>query len=145
MKVSIVADQNYESECHKVLLSAVRSSFGEHLPSLIEKIKQLEQFSSQGRPRKVALVNQKVVGFIDWVDDEIKWLMVHKDYQNIGVGALLLRGAEAEMLRPVHVLCVKDNEGALRFYKRNGYTVIKDSVQGAMFSIGFENYLLQKA
>ena len=54
----------------------------------------------------------------------LKWLAVDAAHAGQGVGTVLLRAAEhaASAIRPeLFILCAGFNEGALRFYAREGY------------------------
>ena len=142
-QVSIVAQERPE-ECKEVLLSALNTSFGKDCPPLVEAVRRLPRFGSRGRIRRVALVCDRSVGFVDWDEKEIAWLMVRKEFQGLGIGGTLLQEVERGALGHVSVLCVHQNQAALRFYRRHGYEVVNDCVEGKMFGMPFTNYMLQK-
>ncbi|XKM14473.1 N-acetyltransferase [Orbaceae bacterium ac157xtp] len=68
-----------------------------------------------------------VKGFIGLTDNYIAGLFVAKDSQHQGIGKALLN--KAQQLHPVLVTNVyKQNENAVKFYQRNGFEIISESL-----------------
>lgn len=130
--------------CQEVLLSAVSISFGEGNPGILKRICSLDGFSPKKRQRFIARSGDKTVGFVDWLDNRIEWLMVRKEFQHRGIGSVLLDMAEKEIPEFIDLLCVRENIEALKFYESHGYTREKDLVSGRMFGHFFSNIRLVK-
>ncbi|MGY1887384.1 GNAT family N-acetyltransferase [Blastococcus sp. SYSU DS0753] len=76
----------------------------------------------------VAVVDDAVVGFVAFADDELTWLYVHPDVQNRGIGRALVRHllAHADGLGIERVeVTVLDGNPARRLYEREGFTLVE--------------------
>jgi GNAT superfamily N-acetyltransferase len=131
-------------ECAAVALSAFSSSLSRLYPELAPAIARLKRFGRRRRNRLVASVGETIVGFVDWHDATIDWLLVHAQHQGRGIGAALLAAAERRIGRGVGVLCASRNDRALAFYLRAGYRIARSGVMGRMFGVSIENYWLEK-
>ena len=83
----------------------------------------------------VAELDDQIVGFIDyyilpsiwekWNEATINNLFIHKDYQDKGIGSRLLeeviKRTDEIGIVELHVGTEKDNEGAIRLYKKHGF------------------------
>lgn len=83
----------------------------------------------------VAELDDYIVGFIDyyilpsiwekWNEATINNLFIHKDYQGKGIGSRLLeeviKRTDEIGIVELHVETEKDNEGAIRLYKKHGF------------------------
>jgi ribosomal-protein-alanine N-acetyltransferase len=83
----------------------------------------------------VAELDSQIVGFIDyhilpsiwekWNEATINNLFIHKDYQGEGVGSRLLeevvKRTDEIGIVELHVGTEKDNERAIRLYKKHGF------------------------
>jgi ribosomal protein S18 acetylase RimI-like enzyme len=83
----------------------------------------------------VYIKNKKIVGFISLIFYRsvfhrigtalINELVVDSDYRNIGIGKELIeyaiKKAKAKKMDEIEVGVMKDNEGAVKFYKMNGF------------------------
>lgn len=82
----------------------------------------------------VAIEDGKIVAYaavlpLDSESADIESIAVDPDYQNRGIGGILLERIEAEMVSRGYrrsILEVRDrNEAAILFYKRHGYEIIE--------------------
>jgi putative acetyltransferase len=72
--------------------------------------------------------NGEVVGFILWRDDFINHLYLKIDWQGQGIGSALLMGALQNMdSETVNLWTFQSNVKAVAFYKKHGFSVIKES------------------
>jgi len=83
----------------------------------------------------VAMLDDQIVGFIDyyilpsiwekWNEATINNLFIHKDYQGRGIGSRLLedviKRTDEIGIVELHVGTEKDNEKAIRLYKKHGF------------------------
>ncbi|WP_346870571.1 GNAT family N-acetyltransferase [Clostridium sp. UBA5119] len=80
----------------------------------------------------VALVNDKVLGFVAYSDDELAWLYVDPVYKSQGIGKCLVKYVvENNAKRPLCVEVLKRNEPAIHLYKSMGFETT-DICSGAM-------------
>ncbi|MFR0689538.1 N-acetyltransferase family protein [Enterobacterales bacterium AE_CKDN230030158-1A_HGKHYDSX7] len=95
----------------------------------------------------VACSAGEVVGVLDWRDDFIDALHVSPRRQRLGIGAALLRHAEAEIARAGHrqVRLETDtfNRQARAFYARHGYAEV-DFYPDEEWHSGFTTVLMSK-
>ncbi|QRY81085.1 GNAT family N-acetyltransferase [Pseudomonas sp. PDNC002] len=96
---------------------------------------------------RVACIDGEVVGLVDWRDDFIDALHVSPVNQHLGVGAALLRHAEAAIAAAGHadVRLETDtfNQQARSFYRRHGYLEL-DFYPDEEWQSGFTTVLLGK-
>lgn len=62
---------------------------------------------------------------------ELYFIVVSTASRSLGIGTLLLD--DLKLVSPHHCIglnCMKENEGALRFYKRHGFTIVADALGG---------------
>ncbi|WP_061320042.1 GNAT family N-acetyltransferase [Clostridium botulinum] len=80
----------------------------------------------------VALVNDKVLGFVAYSDDELAWLYVDPVYKRQGIGKCLINYVvESTAKRPLCVEVLARNEPAMHLYKSMGFEII-DICSGVM-------------
>lgn len=80
----------------------------------------------------VALVNDKVLGFVAYSDDELAWLYVDPLYKSQGIGKCLAKYVvENTAKRPFCVEVLEKNEPAIHLYKSMGFETI-DICSGEM-------------
>ena len=74
----------------------------------------------------VALDKNKLIGFIQLKDSEVKALYVHKDYLERGIGKVLLKKLEeTSYKKDIKKLKCSSTITAKNFYKKHGYRIIK--------------------
>jgi GNAT superfamily N-acetyltransferase len=78
---------------------------------------------TEGEYILVAKIEDRVIGFVSaWLPDNfIHHLFIMNEYQNNGIGTLLLRSMISVLESPVTLKCLKRNSSAIRFYVRNGW------------------------
>jgi len=69
--------------------------------------------------------NGAVAGFMSLGNDILDHLYVDPDWQNRGVGALLLEHAKRERPDGFQLWVFQENDGARRFYERHGCSLVK--------------------
>jgi ribosomal protein S18 acetylase RimI-like enzyme len=80
----------------------------------------------------VALVNDKVLGFVAFSDDELAWLYVDPVYKSQGIGKCLVNYVVENIAkRPIYVEVLEKNEPAINLYKSMGFE-ITDICSGVM-------------
>ena len=74
----------------------------------------------------LALIEEKIVGMIVYNEMEINQLYVHIDYQEIGIGQILLNKVKAQSSGKLtlYTFEVEVNKKAQRFYEKSGFEVI---------------------
>ncbi|WP_430509767.1 N-acetyltransferase family protein [Gottfriedia solisilvae] len=72
----------------------------------------------------IALIDEKVVGMIAYNEREVSQLYIHRDYQGIGIGQLLLDIVKVHSSGRLRLKTFEVNEKAQRFYEKNGFKVI---------------------
>lgn len=74
----------------------------------------------------VALVKDKVLGFVAYSDNELAWLYVDPLYKNKGVGKCLVKYVVQKITkRPICVEVLKKNEPAINLYKSMGFETVE--------------------
>lgn len=74
----------------------------------------------------VALINDNVVGFVAYSDDEIAWLYVAPDSMRQGVGkSLIMHVIENTTHRPLELEVLVGNNPALYLYETMGFETIE--------------------
>jgi GNAT superfamily N-acetyltransferase len=131
-------------QCREVLLSAALRSFGKISPQIIPHIRDTVGFNARQNSRITASINNRIVGFVDWRANEIKWLMVASGFDRKGIGTNLLNVAATRMPPVIEVICVGSNVMALSFYKKNGFGIVCNNVEGKMFGVQFRNVRLRR-
>lgn len=81
----------------------------------------------------------KVIGFVGLCDNYIAGLFVEPHSQSCGVGKRLLDYVKS-VKRELSLHVYRDNVRAVRFYKREGFTVMSDGVDG---NTGAEEMLME--
>ena len=95
---------------------------------------KLEDFkqSTAGETILVAQDDHTIVGFISiWEKDAIPFihhLFVSPNHQRRGIGKLLMQSLLARLPPPYRLKCVAKNEGALAFYRKQGWIEIGQAV-----------------
>lgn len=76
------------------------------------------------------MVQGHLAGFISvWMPDSfIHHLFIHPEFQRQGVGTLLLEGLPQWGHIRYQLKCLTQNEGALAFYRKNGFTRVGSGV-----------------
>jgi putative acetyltransferase len=82
------------------------------------------RFASSWERMLVALLHDKLSGFLLMSDGHIDMLFMDSAASGKGGGAMLLREAEALGARSLE--CFRDNEGARRFYERHGWRISRE-------------------
>lgn len=72
----------------------------------------------------VALMAEKVVGFVAFTDDELAWLYVSPNCQNQGIGSKLIEFSLNKMKRPAYLEVLAGNP-AKRLYLKKGFELLK--------------------
>ncbi|RCS21377.1 GNAT family N-acetyltransferase [Phyllobacterium salinisoli] len=75
-----------------------------------------------GSPYLVATINRAIIGYANWIGDELMSLFVQPKFQKSGVGTKLLEACETQ----THLSCVKATLSAVEFYGRFGFKVIHE-------------------
>ncbi|MGL5977925.1 MAG: GNAT family N-acetyltransferase [Erysipelotrichaceae bacterium] len=68
----------------------------------------------------VALINEQIVGFIAYHEQEITWLYVAVEVQSQGVGRALLEYVYTYATKPITIEVLVGNRKALRLYQNVG-------------------------
>lgn len=80
----------------------------------------------------VALVNEHVVGFAAYSEDELAWLYVDRSCMRQGIGKSLIKYAVQHIThRPIELEVLVGNDPAVRVYESLGFELIK-TVSGVM-------------
>jgi GNAT superfamily N-acetyltransferase len=79
----------------------------------------------------IAVVGNRVIGFVAASDERIDQLYVHRDYQGAGVGSQMLQWAKENSCGRLHLFTFERNERARRFYEARGFKIV---------ARGFEKY-----
>ena len=86
---------------------------------------QLSAFDTDtvGEFTLVARVDEIAIGFISAYqpDNFIHHLYVSKEYQNQGIGKMLLNAMLENLQSPVRLKCLQKNNAGMAFYERNGF------------------------
>jgi len=139
-----ISDFDDPIQCRDVLLSAALRSFGKISPQIIPHIRDTVKFTARQNSRLTASINHRIVGFLDWSGNEIKWLMVADGFDRKGIGTNLFNAAAARMPPVIEVICVERNFMALSFYRKNGFRIVSNDVEGKMFRVQFHNVRLRR-
>jgi len=83
-----------------------------------------ERFASSWERMLVAVDGDALAGFLLMTDGHIDMLFMDPDAVGRGGGALLLADAEARGAKSLE--CFRDNDGARRFYERQGWRVTRE-------------------
>lgn len=69
----------------------------------------------------VAEIDREIIGYASLEGKELTNLYVHPNYQGRGVGTALLVRVQASANEGLRLWTFQQNEGAVRFYERNGF------------------------
>ncbi|WP_425453910.1 GNAT family N-acetyltransferase [Oceanobacillus arenosus] len=72
----------------------------------------------------LAIMEESVVGIIAYNETEISQLYIHKDYQGIGLGQMLLNKVKAQSGGRLTLNTFEVNKNAQLFYEKNGFKII---------------------
>ncbi|WP_442862444.1 GNAT family N-acetyltransferase [Bacillus sp. USDA818B3_A] len=72
----------------------------------------------------LTLIDNKVVGMIDYNEKEICQLYIHIDYQGIGIGQTLLDKVKEQSSGRLTLYTFEVNKNAQKFYEKNGFRII---------------------
>ncbi|GIN23289.1 N-acetyltransferase [Siminovitchia fordii] len=89
---------------------------------------QIEEMKEKYIPMSethVITSQSKIVGFISMVDNYLAALFIDVAYQNNGAGKELLN-FEKKQRNMIRLKVYKENSPAVRFYKKNGFVIIKE-------------------
>lgn len=73
--------------------------------------------------------NERVVGFAASFDGQLRALFVHSEARGKGVGQALLSTVLASASEGVLLHVAKSNSGAIRFYEKNGFSVVEEAIR----------------
>ncbi|QQK08778.1 GNAT family N-acetyltransferase [Miniphocaeibacter halophilus] len=76
---------------------------------------------------KVAMLDNKIVGFIGIVNSYIAGIFISKKFRNLGIGKLLLQEAK-ENYKRLSLDVYRKNERAYKFYLDNGFIVKEEKI-----------------
>ncbi|HHX69250.1 MAG: GNAT family N-acetyltransferase [Miniphocaeibacter sp.] len=71
---------------------------------------------------RVAILEDKIVGFIGIVDSYIAGIFISREYRSLGIGKLLLKAAKENYSR-LSLDVYRKNKRAYEFYLNNGFIV----------------------
>jgi len=74
---------------------------------------------------RVAMADDRLVGFIAANRESISQLYVHVDHQGRGIGSQLLAWAKEQSAGRLWLYTLAKNNGAQRFYERRGFQVVE--------------------
>jgi ribosomal protein S18 acetylase RimI-like enzyme len=120
------ADANDSSRCAEIHVLARRlmSYLPEtHTPAEVQVWKRYVVFPQQAV--WVAEIDREIVGYASLEGRDLTNLYVHPDYQRRGVGSALLARVQAIASEGLQLWTFQQNEGAIRFYERNGFHVLR--------------------
>ncbi|BDZ32348.1 GNAT family N-acetyltransferase [Lactiplantibacillus sp. WILCCON 0030] len=85
------------------------------------------EHDSRGEFVRVAWINGRLAGFCSLyrLANFIHLLFIAPDFRKMGVGESLLTEMRQYATEPLTLKCVMANEGALKFYSRVGFQVVK--------------------
>lgn len=90
------------------------------------------QKSTEGETIFLAEDNKQIVGFISvWEHDSpafLHHLYVSKSHQRQGIGHLLIQSISSAIPPPYKLKCIVKNENALRFYLKNGWSIVGNGI-----------------
>ncbi|NNU62983.1 GNAT family N-acetyltransferase [Ochrobactrum soli] len=75
-----------------------------------------------GSPYLVAAINDEVIGYANWMDEELMSLFVQPKFQKSGIGSKLLNACDAQ----ARLTCVKATLSAVEFYGRFGFKIVRE-------------------
>lgn len=73
---------------------------------------------------KVALMKDKVVGFVGYGRHRLEFLYVDPDFQDHGIGTKLMKVALKNLERPIKLCVFSDNQKAKQLYEKFGFKVV---------------------
>ena len=110
------------------VLAESRAAFLPYAPlrhSLPEVTAWIEEQLFPSSSVTVAVEEEKIVAFLAASENAesscIEQLDVRPGFEARGLGTQLLRSAHLRLKRPIRLFTFQQNEGARRFYERNGY------------------------
>lgn len=128
----------YIPEIIKMIHTAIAHDFPPYSPKIIKSLYKIYDekcfnkiVNSKYSIILGAFINNKLVGFLTIKDDFggvaiLEWLIVDKDYRNIGVGKTLLDTAEKWALENYfhYMYLYTETDKNVKYYKKRGYTHI---------------------
>ena len=122
---------DYSSEYGLELVQMWRDSFEQAVGvidphSLEDQLRALEEkIVPENRVRVVLEQGTgKVIGFLASTSQTISQLYIHLDYQNKGIGSLLVNVAKEDSTGSLRLFTFECNKRAQRFYERHGFKVV---------------------
>ena len=79
----------------------------------------------------VALIENTVVGFVSYSQQELAWLYVDPSHARQGIGRQLIAYVLAHTGRPLHIEVLQGNQPALKLYQSMGFSVT-ETLSGVM-------------
>jgi len=127
--ISIV---DYSSRYGPELVKMWRASFEQGVGikdphPLDDQIRALEQKIVLGNRVLIVFDNCKsaVIGFLAYTSDTVSHLYIHVDYQNRGIGSMLLDIAKKNSNGVLRLFTLEPNKRAQKFYERHGFKIIR--------------------
>jgi ribosomal protein S18 acetylase RimI-like enzyme len=113
----------------EIFLNSRRETFDWILPETFT----LEDYDAQteGELQLVALLENRVVGFISWWPDGDFIHHLYCSQRRRGIGTALLQACLGRLGRPASLKCVARNVAAVSFYERHGFKRV-ESATGEM-------------
>lgn len=72
---------------------------------------------------RVAQIEDRVVGFVAFTEEEVAWLYVDPVEYGQGAGTALIRAALAETRSPMSAEVLEGNDAALAVYRKAGFEI----------------------
>ena len=139
MKIRLARDKDYAgmARFHRATIRHINSwDYPEDIIKVWAGRTNAKRFrdSAHKCKRWVAVKKGKIVGFVDYGNDDELWgLYVHKDYVGKRIGSQLLKIAEDSLRKQgVKIIKIKSTITARRFYEKHGYKVIKKALHQVM-------------
>ena len=121
----IVYEPKYAEQTVEMWRNSKEEAIGQkELHSIESHIYFLNHILPERFQIELALIGEKVVGFIAYNEEEINQLYVHIDYQEMGIGTVLLNKAKTQAKDKLRLYTFEVNEMAQKFYEKNGFKII---------------------
>jgi ribosomal protein S18 acetylase RimI-like enzyme len=116
----------YADDLRRIYLESRQKTFY-WLDTSAYRLNDFDQ-ATQDEMIRVALVNNRAVGFVSWYvpANFIHNLFIDSVYTNQGIGKALLNHCLAELGRPARLKCLQQNVNALAFYQSQGWQIEKE-------------------
>jgi GNAT superfamily N-acetyltransferase len=116
-------NSSYDDDLRRIYLESRQQTF-HWLDTSAYQLNDFDQ-ATQDEAIRVALVEEKPVGFISWYEPDyfIHNLFINQAYTKQGIGKALLNCCLAEIGRPARLKCLQQNLNALKFYQSQGWRI----------------------